>query len=248
MTILKAAKDLAALREGGAILARTLAAVAAAAVPGATPLALDALAEKTIREAGGEPAFKGYQGFPATLCVSVNTAVVHGIPTAKPLADGDVVGLDCGVRYKGYITDAAVTVGVGTLRRKARRLIEVTEKAFWIAHQVIRAGVRTGDVGHAVQTYVEAQGFSVVRALVGHGVGEHVHEDPKVPNYGSPGSGALLPEGIVIAVEPMVTAGHYDVTTATDGWTVQTADHSLAAHYEHTLVVTATGAEVVTAL
>ena len=248
MTILTEAADLAALREGGAILARALERVARAAQPGVTPAALDALAEQTIREAGGEPAFKGYQGFPATLCVSVNAAVVHGIPTDTPLQEGDVVGLDCGVTFKGLVTDAARTVGVGKLHRKSRRLIEVTEKAFWLAHQVMRAGARTGDIGHAVQSYVEAQGFGVVRALVGHGVGRHVHEDPKVPNYGTRGTGTVLPEGAVIAVEPMVTIGSYDVLTAADGWTVRTADESLAAHYEHTVVITATGADVVTAV
>jgi methionyl aminopeptidase len=248
MTKISSATDLAALREGGRILAQTLQLLAKQALPGTTAASLDALAEATIRAAGGEPAFKGYQGFPATICVSINSEVVHGIPGEKILRDGDVVGLDCGVRYRGFVTDATVTVGVGKVSKAARKLIDATEQSFWEAVKVIRAGVRTGDVGRAVQAYVEARGYGVVRALVGHGVGKQVHEDPRVPNYGESGTGTVLPEGVVIALEPMITAGHWDVRTAADGWSVLTADGSLAAHYEHTLVVTADGCEIVTKL
>ncbi len=248
MTRITTPADLAALREGGQILARTLQLLVTKAQPGTTAAALDALAEETIRAAGGEPAFKGYQGFPATVCISINSEVVHGIPGEKVLREGDVVGLDCGVRYRGFVTDATITVGVGKVAKTARKLIEATEQSFWEAVKVIRAGVRTGDIGHAVQTYVEARGYGVVRALVGHGVGKQVHEDPKVPNYGEAGTGVVLPAGVVIALEPMVTAGHWDVRTAPDGWSVVTADGSIAAHYEHTLVVTDEGCDIVTKL
>lgn len=248
MTKLTSPADLAALREGGQILARTLQLLAAKALPGTKASFLDALAEETIRAAGGEPAFKGYQGFPATVCISINSEVVHGIPGDKILRDGDVVGLDCGVRFKGFVTDATVTVGVGKVSKASRKLIDATEQSFWEAVKVIHAGVHTGDIGHAVQTYVEARGYGVVRALVGHGVGKQVHEDPKVPNYGELGTGTVLPAGAVIALEPMVTAGLWDVRTAPDGWSVITVDGSLAAHYEHTLVVTDKGCEIVTQL
>jgi methionyl aminopeptidase len=248
MTILTQAKDLAALREGGQILAQTLQLVATRALPGARAADLDALAEQTIRAAGGEPAFKGYQGFPSTLCFSVNSEVVHGIPGEKTLREGDIVGLDCGVRYKGFITDATLTVGVGKVSKAARKLIETTEQSLWEAVKIIKAGVKTGDIGHAVQAYVEARGYGVVRALVGHGVGKKVHEDPKVPNYGEAGTGTVLPAGAVIALEPMVTAGRWEVITAPDGWSVVTLDGSLASHYEHTLVVTEDGCEIVTQL
>lgn len=248
MTKLTTPSDLADLRDGGRILAQTLQLLAEKAVPGTRAALLDALAEETIRAAGGEPAFKGYQGFPATLCVSVNSEVVHGIPGDKVLRAGDVVGLDCGVRYKGFVTDATITVGVGKVSKAARKLIEATEQSLWEAVKVIRAGVRTGDIGHAVQSYVEARGYGVVRALVGHGVGKQVHEDPKVPNYGEAGTGTVLPVGAVIALEPMVTAGHWDVRTAPDGWSVVTVDGSLASHFEHTLVVTAEGCDIVTKL
>lgn len=248
MTVLTTPNDLAALRDGGKILAKTLQLVASNAKPGTRAAHLDALAEDTIRAAGGEPAFKGYQGFPATLCVSINSEVVHGIPGDKVLREGDVVGLDCGVRYKGFITDATVTVGVGKVSKAARKLIQATEQSLWEAVKLIRAGVRTGDIGSAVQSYIEAYGYGVVRALVGHGVGKQVHEDPKVPNYGTAGTGTVLPAGAVIALEPMVTAGHWDVRTAPDGWSVITVDGSLAAHYEHTLIVTEQGCEIVTQL
>ncbi|MDP2789641.1 MAG: type I methionyl aminopeptidase [bacterium] len=248
MTKITSPADLAALRAGGQILARTLQLLAEKALPGTKASFLDTLAEETLRAAGGEPAFKGYQGFPATVCISINSEVVHGIPGEKVLREGDVVGLDCGVRYKGFVTDATVTVGVGKISKAARQLIDATEQSLWEAVKIIKAGIHTGDIGHAVQVYVEERGYGVVRALVGHGVGKQVHEDPKVPNYGEPGTGTVLPAGVVIALEPMVTAGHWDVRTAADGWSVVTVDGSIAAHYEHTLVVTEEGCEIVTQL
>ncbi len=248
MTRITNPADLAALREGGKILAQTLQATAAAVVAGVTTKELDTIAEDSILKRGGKPAFKGYQGFPATLCTSVNDQVVHGIPGNRVLKEGDIIGLDCGVFYKGFFTDAAITVPVGRVKKQARELIAVTEASFAVAMKSIHAGATTGDIGAAVQTYVEAHGFGVVRALVGHGVGKAVHEEPKVPNYGAAGSGAQLTEGLVIAVEPMVTAGHFDVKTAPDHWTVETMDGSLASHYEHTVVVTKAGVEIITQL
>lgn len=246
MMRVKTPQEIATLREGGKILANVLQLISKAAVPGARAADLDALAERTIREAGALPAFKGYEGFPSTLCVSVNNEVVHGIPGDKVFQEGDIVGLDCGVQYHGLFTDAAITVGIGKIAKDAKKLITVTEQAFREGLKVIKAGATTGDIGHAVQTFVEAQGFGVIRALVGHGVGHAVHEDPKVPNYGQPGTGTALPVGLVIAVEPMVSAGHWQVQTASDSWTVVTADGSLASHYEHTLVVTENGYEILT--
>ncbi|MEK7631979.1 MAG: type I methionyl aminopeptidase [Patescibacteria group bacterium] len=246
MMRVKTPQEIATLREGGKILAHTLQIVVKAAVPGARAADLDTLAEKTIREAGGLPAFKNFEGFPATLCVSVNSEVVHGIPGDKIFQEGDIVGLDCGVQYHGLFTDAAITVGIGKISKDAKKLITVTEQSFREALKVIKAGATTGDIGHAVQGYVEAQGYGVIRALVGHGVGHAVHEEPRVPNYGQPGTGSALPVGLVIAVEPMVAAGHWQVQTAPDKWTVVTADGSLAAHYEHTLVVTEHGYEILT--
>ncbi len=248
MIRLKSAQDIAILREGGAILAQTLQTVRAALVPGVRAAYLDSIAEEAILQAGAKPAFKGYEGFPATLCVSVNDEVVHGIPGDKVLQEGDIVGIDCGVTYKGLITDAAMTVPVGKVRKDAQRLIRVAEEALHRAIDFAAPGKTTGDLGALVQRYVEKQGFGVVRALVGHGVGYAVHEEPKVPNYGVTGSGALLEPGLVIAIEPMITAGGYEVKTHKDGWTIVTVDGSLASHAEHTVVITETGCEILTQL
>lgn len=246
MMRVKTPQEIATLREGGKILAHTLQILLKAAGPGARAADLDALAEKTIRETGGIPAFKNFEGFPSTLCISMNSEVVHGIPGDKVFQEGDIVGIDCGVQYNGLFTDAAITVGIGKISKDAKKLITITEQSFREALKVIKAGATTGDIGHAVQAYVEAHGYGVIRALVGHGVGHAVHEEPRVPNYGQPGTGAAMPIGLVIAVEPMVSAGHWQVQTAPDKWTVITADGSLAAHYEHTLVVTENGYEILT--
>lgn len=248
MIRLKSAQDIAILREGGAILAQTLQTVRAAIVPGVRAAYLDSIAEEAILQAGAKPAFKGYEGFPATLCVSINDEVVHGIPGEKVLQEGDIVGIDCGVTYKGLITDAAMTVPVGKVRKDAQRLIRVAEEALHRAIDFAAPGKTTGDLGALVQRYVEKQGFGVVRALVGHGVGYAVHEEPKVPNYGVIGSGTLLEPGLVIAIEPMITAGGYEVKTHKDGWTIVTVDGSLASHAEHTVVITETGCEILTQL
>ena len=210
---------------------------------------LDALAERLVREAGAEPAFKGYRGYPATLCVSINQEVVHGIPSAaRTLQPGDIVSLDMGVKLDGYYGDSAVTVAVGEVPEKTRELLRVTRDALERAIAQVQVGGRLSDIGHAVQEWVESHGFSVVREFVGHGIGERLHEEPQIPNYGQPGRGPKLAEGMVLAIEPMVAMGKPDVKVLGDGWTAVTKDGSLAAHFEHTVAVTAAGPLVLTAL
>jgi methionyl aminopeptidase len=215
-----------------------------AVAPGVTTAELDALAEERIRAAGAVPAFKGYHGYPATICSSINEQVVHGIPSARALRGGDIVAIDLGVRLKGFFGDAAVTVPVGTVSEQAAELIRVTEEALWKGIAVVRAGARVSDIGYAVQTHVEAHGFSVVREFVGHGIGEALHEEPQIPNYGEPGRGPRLAEGMVLAIEPMVNLGQPQTRVLQDGWTAVAKDGSLSAHFEHTVAVTASGAEV----
>lgn len=240
------------LAVGGRILAEALAAVVAAAVPGATGRALDRLAEEHLRATGAEPSFKGYAGgdgkkFPAGLCVSVNSAIVHGVPTDEPLDAGDVVGLDLGAKYQGLFTDTATTITVGKGSENAERLLRVTADALAAGIAAARVGNRIGHIGAAVQAVVEAAGFSVVRDLTGHGVGYAVHEAPRVPNYGHPGDGPELTEGLVLAIEPMVIAGNdHRVTVGRDGWTVFARDPVFTAHMEHTVAITAAGPRVLT--
>lgn len=249
----KSPKEISALAEGGALLRRALEAVVAAARPGVTGIELDRLAEQTLRARGAEPSFKGYQGgdkreFPAALCVSVNNAIVHGPPNDTPFKAGDVVGLDLGTRYCGLFTDTATTVivgGKGTV--EAERLIVVTRAALAAGIAVVRIGATVGDIGSAVQRIVEQAGFAVVRDLTGHGVGYAVHEPPRIPNVGTPGTGDILVDGLVIAIEPMVIASrNHRVRVAADGWTVLSADDALTAHEEHTVVVTANEGRVLT--
>lgn len=245
---LKSADEIARIREAGAIVARVLAELAAAAVPGVSTLELDRLAEARTREAGAVPAFKGYHGYPASVCISVNDEVVHGIPSARRvLRDGDVVGLDFGVHREGFFADAARTVIVGTNSSAAtERLVGTTREALQRAIDAARPGARLGDVGFAVQQYVEARGYSIVRDFVGHGIGRRLHEPPQVPNFGAPGTGLRLAPGMVLAIEPMVNAGTPDVRTLEDGWTAVTLDGSLSAHFEHTIVITGSEADVLT--
>jgi methionyl aminopeptidase len=245
--IARSGKEIRALAEGGKILGRILQEVAAAVVPGISTLELDALAQRRIREEGAEPSFLGYQGFPNALCTSVNAAVVHGLPREEDrLREGDLVGLDLGIRYAGFFTDAAVTVPVGSVSPEARRLLDVTRVALARGITAAVVGGTIGDIGAAVQQHVEGQGFGVVRQLVGHGVGKAVHEDPPVPNFGTPGAGPMLASGQVFAIEPMVTVGDPAVVTAADGWTVMTKDRSLAAHFEHTVVLGSSGPRILT--
>jgi len=253
VSLIKSKEDIAAIRAGGRILARVLRAVAEAVHPGLSTADLDAMAEKLIRDAGGTPAFKGYKAFgaqaayPATLCTSVNDEVVHGIPSVHSiLKEGDIIGLDIGMQYEGRYTDMAVSVAVGKTDDRAQRLIAVTKKSLDIAISKVCSGVSIGDIGDAVQTYIEAQGFGIVRDLVGHGVGHEVHEDPVIPNFGKSGHGPKLQEGMVIALEPMVTEGSWRVKIDADEWTWRTKDGSRAAHFEHTILVTKDGAEVLT--
>lgn len=249
---LKTPKEIELLAEGGAILAAILKDLAKMSVVGATGIELDTYAQKKIKEAGTTPAFLnyapgGHKPFPAALCVSVNHGLVHGLPNATPFAEGDVVGLDLGLVYKGMYLDSAHTVIVGkTSSPKVTELLAVTKKSLEIGIAAAKVGNTTGDIGHAVQQYVEGEGFGVVRQLVGHGVGHAVHEDPKVPNYGKAGTGTKLVEGLVIAIEPMVTIGDPLVGEGDDGWTVVTADGHIAAHEEHTVAVTANGPRILT--
>lgn len=248
----KTPAEIAILAEGGAILRRALDAVVQAARPGITGQALNQLAEQTLRAAGAEPSFKGYAGsdgkkFPASLCVSVNSAIVHGVPTSEPLKEGDVVGLDLGARYRGLFTDAATTIIVGKGTEDAERIIAVTRAALAAGVAAVRPGATTGDIGAAVQDIVERAGFSVVRDLTGHGVGYAVHEEPRVPNFGHRGEGVRLIENLIVAIEPMVIASKNPaVVVANDGWTVLAADSVLTAHEEHTVVVTRDGARILT--
>ena len=206
-------------------------------LPGTTPKELDRLADEFVRDQGAVPAFKGYRGYPATLCVSVNDAVVHGIPNGEPFQEGDIVGLDMGVVLDGYYGDSARTLPVGEVTEEAERLLRVTREALYRGIDQAVAGRRVGDIGHAVQSHAEGFGFNVVRELVGHGVGRQLHEEPQVPNYGTAGRGTKLAVGMVIAIEPMVCLGSADVYTMPDNWTIRTKDRSLSAHFEHTVAV-----------
>lgn len=236
-----------ALRRCGVILSQSLGAVVAAIRPGISTKELDEIAERAIRGAGATPSFLGYQGYPASLCVSVNDEVVHGIPKSDAiLKDGDVVGLDLGAEFKGIHTDMATTVAVGTPSKDIERLIDTTRHALAAGLKAIHDGCTTGDIGAAVQSTVEKEKFGVVRDLVGHGVGHHIHEEPSLPNFGVRGTGERIAEGMALAVEPMVTSGAYAVVTDTDGWTVRTRDGSHAAHEERTVLVTKRGFELIT--
>jgi len=245
--VCRSAAEIERLRASNRFVAQVLAELEAAVAPGVTTADLDRLAERLVRAGGAEPAFKGYRGFPATLCASVNEEVVHGIPSAsRALKAGDIISLDVGVKLNGYYGDSAVTVAVGEVTGEARRLMQVTRESLDRAISQVQLGGRLSDIGHAVQQWVEAHGFSVVREFVGHGIGEKLHEDPQIPNYGQPGRGPKLVEGMVLAIEPMVAMGRPETRVLKDGWTAVTRDGSLAAHFEHTVAVTAGGPLVLT--
>lgn len=247
MIILKSDSVVARMREAGRLVARVLRQCAESIQPNkTTPASLNFLAERMILEAGGFPAFKGYRGFPATLCVSVNEQVVHGIPGVRTIREGDLVTLDTGIFYQGFCADAAITVGVGRLSPDAQQLMNITEQSLQKAIEVAKAGNRLGDIGHAIQSHVEAQGFSVALGLAGHGVGRTIHEGPDVPNFGKPGTGMLLEPGMTLAIEPMINLGKPEVEMDEDDWTVITADRSLSAHFEHTIAITKHGVEILT--
>ncbi len=244
---LKTSEQITLLREGGALLATILQNLTEQAIPGASMKMLDAEAERQIRAVGGEPVFLGYHGYPASVCLSRNEEVVHGIPGDRLLNEGDLLGIDIGMRYRGFVTDMAVTVPVGTISASAQQLLDTTRDALRAGIDAARVGARVGDIGAAVMHVVEPKGYGIVRALVGHGVGFELHEDPSIPNWGCIGEGPVLVEGAVIAIEPMITAGSPRVRTLPDQWTVVTKDGSLAAHFEHTIAITAEGPEILTA-
>jgi methionyl aminopeptidase len=230
------------------LVADVLAAVEATVAEGVSTMDLDVMAERLVREGGAEPAFKGYRGFPATLCTSINEEVVHGIPsTTRVLQRGDVLSIDMGVKLGGYYGDSAVTVTVGEVPQKTRDLLTVTRESLERAIEKVQVGARLSDVSHAVQQWVERHGFSIVREFVGHGIGEKLHEEPQIPNYGAPGRGPKLAAGMVLAIEPMVAMGRPETKVLADGWTAVTRDRSIAAHFEHTVAVTAGGPLVLTA-
>ncbi len=235
--VLRSAREIDLLREAGRIVAQVLDLLGAAVAPGMTTAELDELAERAIRAAGAVPAFKGYQGFPASICTSVNDEVVHGIPGPRRLAAGDIVSCDVGTVLEGYVGDGARTFALAPVAPEAARLLEVTQRSLDAGIAAAIPGNRVGDIGHAVQSVVEAAGFSVVRRFCGHGVGTSMHEEPQVPNHGVPGRGPRLRPGMVLAIEPMVCAGGYDVRIAGNGWTVSTVDGSATAHFEHTVAV-----------
>jgi len=241
MIVCKSPAEVQKMRVANALVAEVLGELRALVAPGVTTYDLDVVAEKRIREAGAVPAFKGYRGYPATLCASINDSVVHGIPSKRPLMEGDIVSLDMGVVCDSYYGDSAVTVGVGVISDEASQLLRVTQEALDRAIECMRVGGRVSDLGHAVQDYVEAHGFSVVREFVGHGIGTKLHEEPSVPNYGDPGRGPRLQEGMVLAIEPMVNVGKPAVQVLDDGWTAVTKDGSLSAHFEHSVAVSAEG-------
>jgi methionyl aminopeptidase len=246
---IKTPEQIKMMREAGLVVARTLRAVAAAAQPGVSTGELDALAEREIRAAGAVPSFKGYHGYPATICTSVNDEIVHGIPSpARSLREGDIVSIDCGAIVGGWHGDAAVTVGVGTISAADAALLRACEDALWQGLAHARAGGRLGDISHAVQASIARAGrYGVVEEYTGHGIGTAMHMDPPVPNYGRPGRGPRLRAGMALAVEPMVTRGSPETVLLDDGWTVTTADGSRAAHFEHTVAITESGPWVLTA-
>jgi len=249
MIYCKSAREISLMREGGRILAEVVERLRALARAGTSTLEIDEAVEAFIRSQGAAPAFKGYRGFPATVCISINDEVVHGIPSRhRRLKEGDIVGFDLGCIVDGYYADCAVTVPIGSIPAAVQTLLDVTRESLDLAIQECRPDRRLSDVSHAVQQHVEANGFGVVRAFVGHGIGRALHEEPQIPNFGEPGRGPRLRPGMVLAIEPMVTMGNYDVRILDDGWTAVTADGSLAAHFEHTIAVTDEGPEILTTL
>ena len=242
--VLKTSGEIELMDEANRIVHRVLDGIAERVRPGVTTRELDRWSEATIRDAGAVPAFLDYRGYPATLCTSINDVIVHGIPDDRPLHEGDIVGVDCGVLYKGYYGDAARTFAVNQVGDEARKLMDVTRDSLSLAVDQLQPGNRLSDIGHAVQAYVEKHGFSVVREFVGHGIGTSLHEDPQVPNFGDAGQGPRLKPGLVLAIEPMVNIGACGVKVDADGWTARTADGKLSAHFEYSVAVTESGPRI----
>jgi len=246
MIIIKSKREIDIIREAGKIVAITHEILRENIRPGITTKELDEIAEKTIRKYGAEPSFKGYGGFPSSICSSINEEVVHGIPSARELKDGDIISIDIGAFYNGYHADAARTHPVGDTSEQAKELIEVTKNSFYEGIKFCKEGYRLSDVSNAIQNHVESHGFSVVRDYVGHGVGQDLHEDPQIPNYGPPNKGPKLKRGMVLAIEPMINLGDYEVSVSRNNWTVITIDKSLSAHHENTLAITESEPELLT--
>ena len=249
MIRIKSKRERDLMREAGRIVALAHQEVKKHIKPGVTTLELDQVVEKVIREANATPSFKGYGGFPGSACTSVNNQVVHGIPSNNViLNDGDIISIDIGANYKGYHGDSAWTYGVGTISEEARNLMIVTEESLFKGLEQAKPGNRLSDISHAIQRYAESFGYSIVREFVGHGIGKDLHEDPQIPNYGLPGKGTLLKQGMTFAIEPMVNEGRKEVKVLQDNWTAVTIDGKLSAHYEHTIILTEDGYEILTAL
>ncbi|HCS49675.1 MAG TPA: type I methionyl aminopeptidase [Candidatus Aminicenantes bacterium] len=248
MIIYKTPQEIAVMKESNQIVARVLTELRAMIRPGVRTRDLDAHAEARAFELGAVPAFKGYRGFPASLCTSVNEEIIHGLPSERILKDGDIIGLDFGVLFEGFYGDAAVTVPVGAVGPQALRLIAVAEAAFYKGIEQMKKGNRISDISFAIQEYVESEGFSVIRSFVGHGIGHSPHEEPQVPNFGPPGRGPKIKEGLTLAIEPMIAAGDWEEEILEDGWTAVTKDRSLSAHFEHTVAVTKNGPLILTVL
>jgi methionyl aminopeptidase len=244
--VCKSPAEIERMRAANALVADVLAELATMIAPGVTTLDLDVAAESLVRAGGAEPAFKGYRGYPCTLCASVNEQVVHGIPSKRALVEGDIISLDMGVKLNGFYGDSAVTVPVGRVSAQAETLLRVTRESLEKGIAQVRLGGRISDIGHAIQLHVEAHGLSVVREFVGHGIGSSLHEEPQIANYGEPGRGPRLAEGMTLAIEPMVNVGRPAVKVLSDGWTAVTKDGSLSAHFEHTVAVTKDGPLVLT--
>lgn len=248
MITCKSEQELKYMRDAGKVTAQTFEELGKAVRPGVTTKELDQIAEDFLAKVGAIPAFKGYQGFPACICSSINEQVVHGIPGLRKLENGDIISIDFGAVINGYFGDSAVTLPVGDISEEARELIEVTKKSLEKGIEKAVVGNRLSDISHNIQTYVEEKGFSVVRDYVGHGIGTNMHEEPQVPNFGKPGRGPRLSKGMTLAIEPMVNAGTYEVETLEDNWTVKTLDSGLSAHFEHTVAITDEGPEILTKL
>ncbi|MEK7721031.1 MAG: type I methionyl aminopeptidase [Elusimicrobiota bacterium] len=249
MIEIKTQAEIESMRKASRVVAEVLFQLRSRVKPGVSTAELDKFAEKNVREMGAVPAFLGYRGYPAALCVSINEEIVHGIPSSRRvIREGDIVSLDMGAVCDGFYGDAAVTVAVGEISGPARRLLDVTSRALGMALSEVKAGARLGDVSHAVEKYALENGMSVVREFTGHGIGRHLHEEPSIPNFGEPGSGPALKAGMTLAIEPMLCLGKADVVIKNDGWTAVSADGSLAAHYEHTVAVTEEGCDILTAV
>lgn len=248
MIVYKSEQEIQAMKRSNQIVAKILSELEQMIKPGIQTKMLDEYAEARVREMGGIPAFKGYRGYPASLCTSVNEEIVHGLPSSRVLREGDIVGLDLGVLYQGFYGDAARTYPVGQVTPRAGKLIKTAEEAFYKGFDQIKEGNRISDISYAIQACVESQGFSVIRQFVGHGIGHSLHEEPQVPNFGLPGRGPKIKEGLVLAIEPMIAAGDWEVEILEDNWTAVTRDRGLSAHFEHTVALKQRGPEILSAL